>query len=567
MDNTSLPIQPTQFQFTPDFIKTVVLEIEKEQNLKRKRTAFDSDEIRDGGLKPYVEKRIEQMYPKTHTMYTVSDYSVLKKIVDKKAKAYQESPVRKIVGENNKNANEIYNNIVNRYSLNQAMKGVDIAYNQHGHALLACFMDRETGPVSQPKLNWKFYSLNPYEYDVVKDSDGKVRVVILSYPTQYLTGGTGGDGYNATISEAGRGDESRKSRMYAFWSDSEYLEVKVDGDKGSANVSVSLEPTLTGGKNPYGILPFVYAPADFSINYPKLSPLPMQTVEFNALFSVYLTSANMQVGVLKITRPEKQKISIASQSMYTAIEVPQSSKPEDKPSDVQFIAPTPNMAGHKEAITTYLTTILDEQGINSNAVINPSEDFASGLDRLLAQADVQNIIEENQEMYLKVEQQVYRIVSTQLASQGQPVLPDEGLQVIYRKPRVMISDREKLENLKIMKELGLWPEYELVQQYDPNLSAEEAKLKLEEIAEAKRQATLTNSDPSKVFNGAQVTAIVEVSTRVGAGELTYEAGVAILVASFAIPEEKARQMIPKEGTIKPKPEVKTAAPINQETIE
>lgn len=488
--DTALPTQPSEFAFTPDFLKKVILEIESQQNLVRKRTAWDSDEIRDGGLKSYVERRLFQMYPKTHTMYSVTDYSVLKKIVEKKSKAYNEAPIRKIGGAGEKGANDIYLNIVNKYDLNSAMEGVDLSYNQHKHGLLAVFMDREPGPVSKPQLSWKFYSLNPYEYDVIKDADGKVRVVILSYPTQTLTGGTGGDGYNAIISEAGKGDETRKERVYAFWSDNEYCEVVVNGDKGSKNLSISVKPTEAQGKNPYGILPFVYAPADFSINYPKLSPLPMQTVEFNALFSVYLTSANMQVGILKITRPEKQKLTIASQSMYTAIEVPQSSKPEDKASDISFIAPTPNMEGHKNAITTYLTTILDEQGINSNAVINPSENFASGLDRLIAQADVQGIIEKNQKLYLKVEEQVYRIIRQQLKSQGQDVLPELEPQVIYRKPKVMISDKEKLENLKIMKELGLWAEYELIQQYDPNLTEEEAKEKLEVI----KQERAKNAD-------------------------------------------------------------------------
>jgi hypothetical protein len=470
------------YTLTPEFIKSIILEIESNDNLYRKRVAWDSEQIRTGQLKGYVEKRIQQMYPKTYPMYSVSDYSVLKKIVEKKSRAYKEAPVRKIPGDANKAANDIYTEITSRYALNQAMKHLDQSFNQHKHGLLAVFMDRDPlATVAQKKLSFKFYSLNPYEYDLVKDEDGQVKVVILSYPSTSVTSGTGGDGYDSVIAEANKADESQKERLYSFWTDSQYLEVRVSGDKGKPNVDVEIIVTESGGVNPYGVLPFVYVPMDFDVNYPNLSPLPVQTVEFNALFSVYLTSANMQVGILKITRPESQKLSIASQSMYTAIEVPQSSDPEEKPSDIEFIAPSPNMAGHKEAISTYLTTILDEQGINGNAVVNPTESFSSGLDRLIAQADVQSIIEENQEMYLKVEQEVYRIVKAQLASQGQDVLPDEQLTVIYKKPKVMISDREKLENLKIMKDLGLWPEHELIQQYDPNLSEEDAKKKLEDI--------------------------------------------------------------------------------------
>jgi hypothetical protein len=222
---------------------------------------------------------------------------------------------------------------------------------------------------------------------------------------------------------------------------------------------------------------------DFELNYPNPSPLPMQTVELNALMSVYLTSANMQVGILKITRPEKQKISIHSHSLYTAIEVPQSSKPDDPKSDIDFISPNPNMSGHREAIATYMGTILDEQGISGNQMISPNQDFSSGLDRLLSQADVQMIIEENQEIYGKVEQEIYGIVQKQLLSVNQNILTDEELSVTYKKPKIMVSDKEKLDNLKLMKDLGLWSDAELLQMFDPNLSLDEATEKVSKIKE------------------------------------------------------------------------------------
>jgi hypothetical protein len=419
-------------------------------------------------------------------MYTITDYSVLNKIVNKKAKAYKEAPIRKVVGD--EAASEIYHNIVNEYGLNTAMRDLDVQYNQHKHGLIACFMDREVEEDNTSKLYWKFYSLAPYEYDVVKDEDGEVQVVVLSYPDPSVSSGLTGDGYNSLIAENGNNDEVYRERFYSFWTEYQHVMIKVTGNKGSDKLLIEFQPIPgnDSGVNPYGKLPFVYVPMNFSKNYPTPSPLPMQTVELNALMSVYLTSANMQVGVLKITRPEKQKISISSHSLYTAIEAPQSSRPEDKPTDVNFISPTPNMTGHKEAITTYLATILDEHGISGSQVLTGGvESFSSGFDRLLSQSDVQGIIEDNQEVFSEVEHEIYEIVGAQLASQGMAVLPEDMLKVIYRKPKVMISDKEKLDNLKTMKELGLWPDYELIQMYDPNLSEEESKNKLLAIQQSK----------------------------------------------------------------------------------
>jgi hypothetical protein len=479
------------YTLTSDLVQTLMKEVESAENIRRKRIAYDSEQIRTGLLKQYVEKRIQQMYPKTFAMYTITDYSILKKVIDKKSKAYNEAPVRKISGAENESSSQIYQEIVSKNNLNQAMKEFDYQYNQHKHALMACFMDRLPGPVASPQLFWKFYTLAPYEYDVVKDMDGKVKVVILSYPDSFVTG-VRGDGYNSLIAESGKGDEGYRPRFYSIWTEKEHAMIKVQGSsENKGRLTIEFLPPAEGsdGTNPYGVLPFVYAPMDYDNNYPNPSPLPMQTVEFNALMSVYLTSANMQVGVLKISRPEKQKLTISSHSLYTAIEAPQSSRPEDKPTDVQFISPQPNMSGHKEAIATYLTTILDEQGISGNSVVNPNQEFNSGLDRLLAQADVQGIIEENQTLYSRVEQAIYNIVRMQLVSQGQPILPEEGFSIIYRKPKVMVSDSEKLQNLKTMKELGLWHDYELIQMYDPNLSTEEAQEKEDEL-QSKRLSAL-----------------------------------------------------------------------------
>jgi hypothetical protein len=422
--------------------------------------------------------------------------------------------------------------------------------------MIAAMMDREVGPTSgSPKYYWKFYSLAPYEFDVVRDEDGCVECVILSYPSRSVTGS--GDGHDAKIAELGKSDEKSDERQYAFWTKNQHVVVKVTGrekDKTKNKVEVVAVDGNPNGLNPYGVIPFVYVPMDYDSNFPNPSPLPHQTVEFNALMSVYLTSANMQVGILKITRPEKQKISIASQSLYTAIEVPQSSKPEDKPSDIDFISPTPNMSGHREAITTYLATIMDEQGVSSNQLINPTENFSSGFDRLLAQADIQALIEENQELYSRVEDQIYNIVATQMSvvakDNSLPIDKSESnFQIVYRKPKVMLSDNEKLANLKAMKDLGIWPDWELVQMYDPNLSPDEAKAKLQDIQQSKVDMAMQFTDPTKVFNGAQVTSIVDVATKVGLGQLTFEAGVNILITSFGIPEDQAKAMIPAEGSV------------------
>ena len=88
----------------------------------------------------------------------------------------------------------------------------------------------------------------------------------------------------------------------------------------------------------------------------------------------------------------------------------------------------------------------------------------------------------------------------------------------------MTSDSEKLDNLKKKKDLGLWEEWELLLEADPNLTEEEAK----EISA--RRASEKALDAKGVFNGAQVTSLVGVVTEVSLGTVPVESGVQILIS-------------------------------------
>ena len=53
----------------------------------------------------------------------------------------------------------------------------------------------------------------------------------------------------------------------------------------------------------------------------------------------------------------------------------------------------------------------------------------------------------------------------------------EKLKVRFARPKILSSDSEKLDNLAKKKALGLFEDYELIMEIDPNLSEDEAKEK------------------------------------------------------------------------------------------
>lgn len=462
----------------------LVAETELAENHGRKKEAYKSFQCYEGSLRYYVVDRLKEMYPQTYSMFQVSDYSVLKKIVDKKAKAYKESPIRKLKTDEE---TRLYQEIVEKFSLNEAMKKVDKYFNQHKYCLLSVFFERTPDYIGNIQEVFKFIPLAPYEFDAKFTEMGELECVILSYPDEQIVSGPETDSYNSQI--AGNiNDRGAETKVYGVWTVKNHWVVQGrKNNDGKWEFSLIFNEKNPSNLNPYGVLPFIYLPMDFVADYPVASPLQYQTVELNAEMSTYYTSGTMQIGTLVLKYPSSQPIESVVNGLFTGMKLPQSENPDAPDTDAQYIAPSPNMSGHREAIITHMAAILDEQGINSNQLIKPNEDFTSGFDRLLASADVQDIIEDNQGYYRKVEQRVYEII--RLIHKNflkRDIFKTDQIVVHYRKPKVMISDTEKLANIEKMDQLGLILPWEKFMLIDPNLSEEDAMAKYQKILAEKK---------------------------------------------------------------------------------
>ena len=466
-------------EITLESATRIILEIEGAENQERKRNCYKSFQIREGLLSKYVVERLAKMFPKTWEQYSVADYSILKKVVEKKAKAYKEAPIRKLNG--TELDTEEYQSLIKDCGLNAQLKEFDKIFNEHKYGALAVFpyIEENVDERADRKVSYRFIPLAPYEYDVVKNKHGETEIVVLSYPSLDITRGTS-DGTNQVIAESGNSDEG-DVRSYVFWSKTQHKIFKVQGNGKDFSIWEEIILGNEQGVNPYGILPIVDLPSSFDPNYPLPSPLPRQTVELNALLSIYLQSGSMQVGQLMLKFPADQQIETVTQGIFTGIKLPQSKNPDDPETTAEYLSPSPDLAGHKDSIMTYASMILDEQGINTTQLTNPNEKFTSGLDRLIASADVQNTIEDNQEKYLDLEHEIFEIVKKCNIVLGGYKYNSDDLTVTFLKPKMLISDSEKLDNLKKKKDLGIFEDWELLQDYNPNLNEAEAKKKIDDM--------------------------------------------------------------------------------------
>ena len=472
-------------------IVELITEVTSWQNRERKKREFELAQGAEGGLKPYVKSRVVELYPKTGHLYSISDYAVTKKVVNKKAKSYKEAPIRKL-NETTEVGQAVYQEIAKSSGLNMVMSEFDKIYNRHGYGLIATFMSQDL--ISSVPY-FQFVPMAPYEFDVKFNDRGELTTVILSYsPQDIKTGALDSLGMDLSIAGS-QVNEGEESTIYVVWTDTNHYVVKHRQDKRTKNLKnaqgaielLSL-PDNPANVNPYGVLPFTYCPQNGKVNYPLTNPIGEQAIELNALLSIYLTSGSMQIGQLVLEYPSDQPISAVGQGLLTVLSLPQSSDPEAASTKANYIAPSPNMTGHRESIMTYLAMILDQQGLGVTGKLDGEQEFMSALDRMIANADVQDSIEENQNMYQLVESGLFNIVKSQLSSVNVNPFGDEStVTVIYRKPKMLVTDKEKLENIKLMDEMGMLEPWEKLVIFDPNLSEYEAKAKFELIKKSKEQ--------------------------------------------------------------------------------
>jgi hypothetical protein len=454
------------------YVLTILKEINSQEERNRRQKELENLMIYEGRLHLFVEKKLKEMYPKTWSCYNVADYNIHKKITEKKSKSYIKPPLRSL---DKKEESDLYNQILNEFQFNDTMKVVDLLKNRHKYCALGIVRDRAMLVDGGYKDAYNFWALAPYEFNVHRDFNGEIYA--WSIPT-------GGDG---------------DFDVWTLWTKKSHVKIKTKDYKSFTLVPIEGNPNF---ENPFGIMPFIYIPMDCSGVYPYQSSLPRQTVELNTNLSVYMTSGNMQIGQLVIKHPKNQKIDWVVSGLMTAMKLEQELKENSPPTEANYISPSPNLEGHKESILTYMAMILDEHGMNSNQVTKAGERFSSGFDRLIANADVQDIIEDNQDVYTRLENGVYKIIKAMNDRDGNFTFKSEKLAVRFARPKILTSDSEKLDNLQKKKNLGLWEDWELIMDADPNLSEDEARKKSESLKASKQIEPVAPANEMEI-NGDQ----------------------------------------------------------------
>lgn len=456
------------FLISHDILK-ILGEINSDEEKERRATELYNYQIREGALHSAVSAKMKKLFPETGDLYNIEEYNVHEKITNKKSKAYTKSPIRRL---DKQSETDAYNKILDDFNFNDSMKLMDTYKNAHRYCGVGVIRNRKLFQDGSKYDSYDFWALAPHEFVVHRDATGKI--------------------YAWSLPMGKEGDWD----VWVIWSELSHFKIKTKTYTGFEIIPIDGNPDNV---NPYMTIPFVMVPLDASGRYPMSSSLPRQTVNINASLSVYATAADMQIGQMVIKHPKKQTINSVSHGLFRSITLPQEDGQDKKETEIDYINPDSDLPGMKEAIHARMMLIFDQNGINGSSSIKAGETFSSGFDRLLANADVQDIIEDNQGLYVRVENEIYKIIKAMNDRDNSYIFTSPKLKITFVKPKILSSDSEKLTNLKMKKELGLWEDYELLMEADPNLTEEEAKAK---AARLKPQAE--NKDENGDSKGSDI---------------------------------------------------------------
>lgn len=448
-------------------IFAIIDEIETSQNTARKKQAYISYECQEGRQKEHVFNRVKELYPDTYMKFRIGDVAIVDKVITKKGKAYKTTPLRLL---KDPKESQFLSETYERFKFGLAFKEADRIFNLHKYVCLwLSYINPRDG---ETKGNYNLQALAPYEYDLIRDEQGKPVVFILSYGDTDITGGA--DGIEQTITEDQR-DTSAETKKYSFWTKDYFVRVvvrtkKVGGKKELLNIVIK--------DNQIDRLPIAFLSKSTAVDYPIPSALASRSIDWNVEMSDLKTAAATQGhGQLVIKHPETMKQKKMHMGMHTAINLPQSKKESDKPTEADYISASPDLNGQLGILQFSLTQILDDEGITAKSAIKGGVDeAASGFDRILKEADVQDLIEDNQSLYSdSIEQDVYLCLKGFEIALNSSTLRTDKLQVTFEKPKVLITDKETLENIDKREELGTLLDYEKHIIINPNLSIKEAQ--------------------------------------------------------------------------------------------
>lgn len=510
----------------------IIQDIFSNQNKHRKSKSWKQYSIVVGDYSQYVAENLLQQFDEETVieMPRISSINIAKKYVNRSATIYKKPPQRQWTDLSDDDQ-EVIKAIYKDGKLNRKLFRSNQKYKYQNQNIFSCVPKKG-------RLELKVY--NMHHVDVVPDPEDpeEWQSVIISVNDRQLidrttvseestaTGYKGPsniyddseDYLNQVIAD--EDDYQKHLERYEVWDLPSQTNFIMDGngavkdpETGEFHMTVYpelLEKIKSDFITETGRLPFVDVAydKDFTFFVKEHHSSTDFTIDFNAAFSDYADTNKMQSKAQAFVsgHPDlmANEMKVGSHLLLKLPKIWDEQSGQYVDTEFQYANPSPDMAGAKEFIESYLSLYLSSEDVGTDAVTmnQDQQKFTSGFERLLAMLDRFEASREDYELYDNAEHELWDIIKgwIAVARKADNVLDEryiprqslEGvdLMVEFSKPEQIRSRSEQLSDIDKEKELFLTSDIQAIADYY-QITREQAEERLEQfIADEKRAAEL-----------------------------------------------------------------------------
>lgn len=480
--------------------KQIIEEIKGSENVARKFEAYKrylcykdqtSAFVKEQLLKQFDRNTVDEM------AYCIANVSLVRKIVDKLARVYNAGAQREIPGD--EKATDDLHALVKELDFTSEIKKTNKFLKLQKNLAFyvkPCPVDQNG---NEPKFTIRLEPLNPYLYDAIEyeyDRRQAMAYVLSDFDFSqplYTTADAAtvgrtavpetknlpqGNGKDELIADS---PDDAKTGVYVWWSDNYHFTTNESGEI----ISESTE-------NPIKIKPFVNFAIDQDGQFWARGgdDLINGAILVNSVLThnqhIATTQGYGQFWMSGKNLPRNIKIG-PSKAILMEYE-----EGEPVPS-LGYASANPQIDQLRSLAESYIALLLTTNNLSTSAVassLGQNNTAPSGIAMMIDKAESREDTDDQRQIFIDNEPRIWEIVRRwldifrdSLVDELKPLSIPENFDFnikFYDAP-VVVSESEKLQNLKLRRELGLDTMLDLIMKDDPSLSKEEAEEKLKEL--------------------------------------------------------------------------------------
>lgn len=487
----------------PEIRAQLIQEIQGAENRIRKDLSYKRYQCYKDKTNRYVAEDLLNMFDISTVLemrYAISNISIVRKIIDKLSRVYSNGVERS--GESEAVTENIHQ-IEKKLDLNTAMKKTNRFLKLQKN--LAFYV--KPYPNEEGKIDICLEPMLPHLYDVVEGYYNRTEpmVYILSTykppaeiwsqirgtnqtPTAQVT--PLGNAIDEKIADQPIDQDVDNQPTYIFWSKNYHFTCNSKGeiipDEGNPE-----------NINPFGEMPII----NFAIDQDGAfwAQGGDDLVDGAILLNSMITQTN-HVGVVQ----GYGQLVLTGENLPRAIKVGPTKaivleykKDEQAIPTAEFLSANPQLQDLRGLTEAYIALLLTTNNLSTSGIaanLQGGVTAPSGVALIIDKAESLEDVQDQRQVFLDNEPKIFSVIQKILAHYGSEVcdklagvkLPEnieETLQIKFNEATPIMSETEKLANLKLRKDLGLDNMITLLMKDDPQLSEKQAEEKLLKLME------------------------------------------------------------------------------------